>query len=55
MEDNKKFPEQEAPEKNTDDAFVKVGEDGRPDLSGGDDKKDEKLIDDDKKSQEKQH
>lgn len=30
MEDNKKFPEQEAPIKNTDNVFVRVGEDGQP-------------------------
>ena len=30
MEKNNKFPEQQAPEKNTDNAFVKVGEDGAP-------------------------
>lgn len=30
MDDNKKFPEQEAPEKNTDNAYVQVGEDGSP-------------------------
>ena len=30
MEDNRKFPEQEAPAKNTDNAFIKVGEDGSP-------------------------
>ena len=30
MENDKKFPEQQAPEKNTDNAFVQVGEDGSP-------------------------
>lgn len=30
MQTDKKFPEQDAPHKNTDDAFVKVGEDGSP-------------------------
>ncbi len=30
MENDKKFPEQEAPVKNTDNAFVQVGEDGSP-------------------------
>lgn len=30
MEDNEKFPEQKAPEKNIDDAFVQVGKDGAP-------------------------
>jgi hypothetical protein len=30
MENNQKFPEQEAPVKNTDNAFVQVGEDGAP-------------------------
>jgi len=29
MDDNK-YPEQQAPEKNTDNAFVQVGEDGSP-------------------------
>jgi hypothetical protein len=28
MDNDNKFPEQEAPEKNTDNAFVKVGKDG---------------------------
>jgi hypothetical protein len=30
MENDNKFPEQKAPEKNTDDAFVEVGQDGSP-------------------------
>jgi hypothetical protein len=30
MENENKFPEQKAPEKNTDDAFVEVGQDGSP-------------------------
>ena len=30
MDNEKKFPEQEAPEKNTDNAFVQVGQDGSP-------------------------
>jgi hypothetical protein len=30
MEDNKTFPEQEAPTKNTDNAFIQVGKDGSP-------------------------
>ena len=30
MDKDKKFPEQEAPGKNTDNAFVQVGEDGSP-------------------------
>ena len=30
MKDENKFPEQEAPEKNTDNAFIKVGKDGEP-------------------------
>jgi len=30
MDNENKFPEQEAPEKNTDKAFVQVGEDGSP-------------------------
>lgn len=30
MDNNNKFPEQEAPDKNTDNAFVRVGENGSP-------------------------
>ena len=30
MDNENKFPQQEAPEKNTDDAFVQVGERGEP-------------------------
>ena len=30
MKDNNKFEQQEAPTKNTDNAFVKVGKDGAP-------------------------
>jgi hypothetical protein len=30
MDNDNKFPEQEAPAKNTDNAFVQVGEDGSP-------------------------
>ena len=30
MNDDNKFPEQQAPEKNTDKAFVQVGKDGEP-------------------------
>ena len=32
MKEETKFPEQEAPRKNTDDAFVKVGKDGSPEM-----------------------
>ena len=39
MDNDKKFPEQEAPEKNTDNAFVQVGEDGSPVIPSTDDKK----------------
>ncbi len=38
MTDNKKFPEQDAPEKNTDNAFVQVGEDGSPVIPNDDEK-----------------
>lgn len=34
MDRNEKFPQQQAPEKNTDDAFVKVGSDGQPVMPG---------------------
>ena len=40
MDDNKTFPEQKAPEKNTDDAFVKVGEDGSPVIPSNEEKTD---------------
>ena len=35
---NERFPEQEAPRKNTDNAFVQVGEDGKPSMPDGDEK-----------------
>ena len=34
MDDRKKFPEQHAPDKNTDKAFVKVARDGSPVIPG---------------------
>jgi hypothetical protein len=34
MDDHKKFPEQVAPDKNTDRAFVKVSSDGSPQVPG---------------------
>lgn len=39
MEKDPKFPEQKAPEKNTDNAFVQVGPDGSPVLRSTDEKK----------------
>jgi hypothetical protein len=39
MNNDNKFPEQEAPEKNTDKAFVQVGKDGAPHMPDTDDKK----------------
>jgi len=39
MENDNKFPEQEAPEKNTDNAFVQVGEDGSPVIPENNEKK----------------
>ncbi|MCW3109522.1 MAG: hypothetical protein JWQ09_4028 [Segetibacter sp.] len=39
MENENKFPEQEAPEKNTDKAFVQVGKDGAPVIPSMDEKK----------------
>lgn len=39
MENDNKFPEQQAPEKNTDNAFVQVGEDGLPEIPLTNDKK----------------
>ena len=41
MNNDKKFPEQEAPEKNTDNAFVQVGEDGSPVIPSADKTKSE--------------
>lgn len=39
MQNDNKFPEQQAPEKNTDNAFVQVGKDGAPDIPAKDEKK----------------
>ncbi len=39
MDNENKFPEQEAPQKNTDNAFVQVGEDGSPVIPPTKDKK----------------
>lgn len=39
MDNDKKFPEQEAPAKNTDDAFVQVDENGSPVIPSAIDKK----------------
>ena len=39
MENDNKFPEQQAPEKNTDNAFVQVGKDGAPVFPTGDETK----------------
>jgi hypothetical protein len=39
MDNKDKFPEQEAPAKNTDDAFVQVGEDGSPVIPSTEDTK----------------
>lgn len=39
MDNDKKFPEQEAPAKNTDDAFVQVDEKGSPVIPSDADKK----------------
>jgi len=38
MEENKRFPEQKAPDKNTDRAFVKVSRDGSPQMPGTEEK-----------------
>jgi hypothetical protein len=42
MEENKKFPEQVAPGKNTDRAFIKVARDGSPEVPGEDETKKER-------------
>ena len=47
MNDNEKFPEQEAPEKNTDNAFVQVGADGSPVIPDTDKSKDDPNKDKD--------
>ena len=39
MDNEKKFPEQDAPAKNTDDAFVQVDENGSPAIPSAIDKK----------------
>lgn len=46
MENNQKFPSQEAPEKNTDNAFVKVGDNGDPVIPLNDSKKTDSKGDD---------
>ena len=46
MNSDDKFPEQEAPEKNTDNAFVQVGEDGAPAIPSTGDKKSDIKKDD---------
>jgi len=38
MEKDNKFPEQQAPTKNTDNAFIQVGEDGSPVVPNTDEK-----------------
>jgi hypothetical protein len=43
MDDHKKFPEQTAPDKNTDKAFVKVNRDGSPLMPGKEDKTEERI------------
>jgi hypothetical protein len=39
MDNENKFPEQHAPEKNTDNAYVRVGENGEPEMPSSDNKK----------------
>ena len=41
MENESKFPQQNAPEKNTDDAFVQVSENGKPEIPPSEVKKSE--------------
>ena len=43
MDDQKKFPEQQAPDKNTDRAFVKVNRDGSPLIPGKENESKEKT------------
>ena len=38
---NERFPEQDAPRKNTDNAFVQVGEDGKPAIPENNEKKEQ--------------
>jgi hypothetical protein len=45
MEDHKKFPEQSAPDKNTDRAFVRVSRDGSPEIPGDEKKQKEREKD----------
>ena len=42
MEEKQKFPEQTAPDKNTDRAFVKVSKDGSPEIPGAEEHDKEK-------------
>jgi hypothetical protein len=43
MADHKKFPEQTAPDKNTDRAFVKVNKDGSPQIPGRENETKERI------------
>ena len=43
MEEHQKFPEQVAPDKNTDRAFIKVSRDGSPQVPGEEKKQEEKV------------
>lgn len=48
MERNtERFPEQEAPRKNTDKAFVQVGEDGKPSIPDGNEKEEQGAEEED--------
>ena len=48
MERNtERFPEQEAPSKNTDNAFVQVGEDGKPSIPDGNEKEEQRAEEED--------
>ena len=42
MDEHKKFPEQAAPDKNTDRAFIKVSRDGSPQVPGEENKEKER-------------
>lgn len=48
---NERFPEQDAPRKNTDNAFVQVGEDGKPAIP---DNRDKEAQTTENKEQEKE-
>jgi len=49
---NERFPEQDAPRKNTDNAFVQVAEDGKPTIPDNNNQQQEQTNDEENKNKE---